>query len=84
MAFRRSKIPVKCVPMLPKLIVWICLEEEYYEPYSVKELKRKVSCILHPGVIDCVSNTALEVIQEEFDLPTKIHASPICRMQFFL
>ncbi len=29
---------------------------------------------LHPGVIDCVSNTVLEVIQGELELPMKIRA----------
>jgi hypothetical protein len=37
-------------------------------------LQRATNYILHPGVIDCVSNTVLEVIQGESELPMKIRA----------
>jgi phage-related holin len=50
------------------------LEEEYHGPYFFGELKEHISCVLLAGVIDCVSNTVLEAIQEEFELPTKIPA----------
>jgi hypothetical protein len=58
----------------PQLLVWICLQEEYYGPYFFRELKEQISCVLLVGVIDCVLNTVLEAIQEEFELPTKIYA----------
>jgi hypothetical protein len=34
----------------------------------------QINHILDPGVIDCVSNTVLEVIQGELELPMKIRA----------
>ena len=45
--------------------------------------KGQIGCTRHPGVIDCVLNTVLEAIQEEFGLPMKIHALPIRKAQSF-